>query len=151
MNPAATSIVRELRETPLPSGVVFQTQRSQLIPRRKLLGNPTSVLPKLSPDGRRVAWQAPVDGVMNIWLAPADDPKQAQPLTRLGGRPPGFHGWSSDGRFILFFKDANGDENYNLYVADPATGDVRNLTQMPKVTVYLLLLSPELPSTVLDI
>jgi hypothetical protein len=149
MNPAATSIVRELRETPLPSGVVFQTQRSLLIPRRKLLGNPTSVLPKLSPDGRRVAWQAPVDGVM--WLAPADDPKQAQPLTRLGGRPPGFHGWSSDGRFILFFKDANGDENYNLYVADPATGDVRNLTQMPKVTVYLLLLSPELPSTVLDI
>jgi dipeptidyl aminopeptidase/acylaminoacyl peptidase len=133
----------------LPSSLDFQTQRSPLIPRRKLLGNPTSVLPKLSPDGRRLAWQAPVDGVMNIWLAPADDLKQAQPLTRLGGRPPGFHGWSSDGRFILFFKDANGDENYNLYVADPATGQVRNLTQMPKVNVYLLLLSPELPSTIL--
>ena len=86
---------------------------------------------------------------MNIWLAPADDLEQAQPLTRLGGRPPGFHGWSSDGRFILFFKDANGDENYNLYIADPATGEVRNLTHMPKVSVFLLLLSPELPSTVL--
>ena len=36
-----------------------------------------------------------------------------------------------------------------MYVADPATGEVRNLTQMPKVNVYLLLLSPELPSTVL--
>src|SRR5271165_1658701 len=68
----------------LPSSVDFEIRRSPLIPRRRLLGNPSSVLPKLSPDGRRLAWQAPVDGVMNIWLAPADDLNQTAPLPPRG-------------------------------------------------------------------
>ena len=42
--------------------------------------------PKLSPDGSRLAWQAPVDGVMNIWVAPTDEISHAQPVTRMGGR-----------------------------------------------------------------
>ncbi len=32
-----------------------------LIPRERLLGNPSRIDPKLSPDGSRLAWQAPVD------------------------------------------------------------------------------------------
>jgi hypothetical protein len=39
----------------------------QIIPRRLLLGNPSAILPKLSPDGRYLAWLAPTDGVMNVW------------------------------------------------------------------------------------
>ena len=56
---------------------------------------------------------------MNIWVAPTNAISQAQPVTRLGGRPPGWHGWSTDGRFVLFLKDENGDENYSLYAIDP--------------------------------
>ena len=124
------------------------TDEWPLIPRKRLLGNPSRIDPKLSPDGRRLAWQAPVDGVMNIWVAPTDEISQAQPVTRLGGRPPGWHGWSTDGRFVLFLKDENGDENYNLYAVDPTDGEVRNLTPLPKANVRLYLLSPDLPGTV---
>ena len=67
----------------------LKTEEWPLIPRKRLLGNPSRINPKLSPDGRRLAWQAPVDGVMNIWVAPADEISLAQPLTRLRGRPPG--------------------------------------------------------------
>jgi Tol biopolymer transport system component len=124
------------------------TDEWPLIPRKRLLGNPSRIDPKLSPDGSRLAWQAPVDGVMNIWVAPTDEISQAQPVTRLGGRPPGWHGWSADGRFVLFFKDENGDENYNLYAVDPANGEVRNLTPLPKVSVRLFLLSRDLAGSV---
>jgi len=42
----------------------------ELIPRKVLFGNPERVSPRLSPDGTRLAWIAPNDGVLNVWLAP---------------------------------------------------------------------------------
>jgi hypothetical protein len=39
-----------------------------LIPLDVLLGNPDKVAPKLSPDGRYLAYVAPLNGVLNIWL-----------------------------------------------------------------------------------
>ena len=36
-----------------------------LIPRRDLLGNPDRVSPQLSPDGKRLSFLAPVNGVLN--------------------------------------------------------------------------------------
>ena len=63
----------------------------EIIPRRLLLGNPSAILPKLSPDGRYLAWLAPADGVMNVWTAPFDAVADAGPLTRLPGRPPIWH------------------------------------------------------------
>ncbi len=116
-----------------------------LIPRRLLLDNPSRLDPGLSPDGRRLAWLAPVDGVMNVWVAPADALDQAEPLTRRSGRPVAWHEWSSDGRYILFFQDETGDENYHLYVVDPDDGEVRDLTPYPSVTARILILSPDLP------
>jgi len=56
-----------------------------LIPRKLLLGNPTRLAPQLSPDGRVLAWLAPVDDVMNIWVAPVD----AEAIARLD--PGGLH------------------------------------------------------------
>ena len=55
-----------------------------LIPRRALFGNPERSAPRsISPDGRYLSWQAPRDGVMNIWVAPVGDlGAAAAPLTR---------------------------------------------------------------------
>ena len=69
-----------------------------LIPRRVLFDNPTAFGAKLSPDGRWLTWLSPVDGVLNIWLAPTDNPKSGQPLTRTKGRPINWQDWSPDGR-----------------------------------------------------
>ena len=39
-----------------------------LIPRTVLLGNPERTSPQLSPDGRRLVFLAPADGVLAVWL-----------------------------------------------------------------------------------
>ena len=120
-----------------------------IIPRRLLLGNPSALDPKLSPDGRFLAWLAPVGAVMNVWVAPTDAIREARPLTEMGGRPPVWSSWSTDGRFVMFLKDENGDENYNLYVVERETHDLRNLTPIPKASVVIYLRSPDLPNRVL--
>src|SRR5467141_2393642 len=43
---------------------------ADLIPREVLFGNPERVSPSISPDGSRLAWIAPRDGVLNVWVAP---------------------------------------------------------------------------------
>jgi acetyl esterase/lipase len=52
-----------------------------LIPRAILLGNPDRALVHLSPDGAHLAWLAPLDGVLNVWVAPRDDLAAAHPVT----------------------------------------------------------------------
>ena len=39
-----------------------------LIPREVLFGNPERTQPRISPDGKRLAYIAPVDGVLNVWV-----------------------------------------------------------------------------------
>lgn len=125
------------------------TSRTPIIPRRLLLGNPCALDPKLSPDGKRLAWLAPLDGVMNVWTAPTEALGAAEPLTRMAGRPPAWHAWSADGRFILLLKDENGDENFRLFASDAETGESRDLTPLPKVAVQVFMLSPDLPGRIL--
>ncbi len=123
--------------------------QTPIIPRRLLLGDPSALDPKLSPDGRLIAWLAPVGAVMNVWLAPTGEISDARPLTNLGGRPPGWHAWSADGRFVLFLKDENGDENFSLYAVDAQSGETRNLTPLPQVAAQVFLISPDLPGRIL--
>jgi hypothetical protein len=58
-----------------------------LIPREILFGNPERVAATISPNGSRLMWLAPLNGVINIWLAPRDDLASAHPLTRANGIP----------------------------------------------------------------
>ncbi|MDX6555838.1 MAG: hypothetical protein QOD86_2033, partial [Miltoncostaeaceae bacterium] len=39
-----------------------------LIPHRHFFDNPERALTRLSPDGSRISWLAPVDGVLNVWI-----------------------------------------------------------------------------------
>jgi dipeptidyl aminopeptidase/acylaminoacyl peptidase len=104
-----------------------------LIPRRKLFDNPTFFDAKLSPDGRMLSWLAPVDGVLNVWVSPSDDLGAGAPVTRTKGRPITWQDWSPDGRYVMFVNDENGDENLHLFVTDPGTCELRDLTPYPKV------------------
>jgi dipeptidyl aminopeptidase/acylaminoacyl peptidase len=120
-----------------------------LIPRKLLLGNASRLDPALSPDGRRLAWLAPVDGVMNLWVSPTEALAEAQPITRLGGRQPIWHDWSADGRFVIFARDENGDENHHFFAVESGGGEVRDLTPLPKISARLFLRSRDLPERVL--
>src|SRR5207302_1868549 len=79
------------------------------IPRRVLFGDPERSLARISPDGRRVAFLAAVDGVLNVWVGPIDEPGAARPLTRVTDRNlgPWLH-WLHNNRHVVYFRERGG-------------------------------------------
>jgi hypothetical protein len=108
-----------------------------LIPREKIFGNPTKTAGRLSPDGKYLSWIAPRDGVLNIYVAPASDPKAAKALTNERQRPIRSYFWAPDSKQILFINDKGGDENFLLYGVDIASGQQRALTPFEKTRVQV--------------
>src|SRR5262249_30175741 len=109
-----------------------------LIPRADIFGNPTKAQGLISPDGKWISWIAPRDGVLNVWVAPANDLSKAKPLTSEKVRPIRQHFWTQDSRMILFVNDRGGDENYLLYGVSPEGGDMKSFTPFQKTQVQLV-------------
>lgn len=109
-----------------------------LIPRAALFGNPVKSGAQLSPDGQWLSWMAPVNGVMNVWVAPAAKPEAAKAVTNSTDRPIPGHFWSGNSEQLLFVKDNAGDENFRLYGVDVKTGAQRDYTPFDKVRVRML-------------
>ncbi|CCF68226.1 hypothetical protein KOJCDNHJ_00982 [Xanthomonas citri pv. punicae] len=53
-----------------------------LITRDALFGNPERANVSISPDGKYLSWVAPLEGVLNVWVAPVDAPDQARAITK---------------------------------------------------------------------
>ena len=102
-----------------------------LIPRRSLFGNPEKSNPRISPDGTRIAYLAPVEGVLNVWVGPINDLAAAKPVTGARQRPIRYYGWSFTNRHITYVQDSAGDENWHLYCLNLDDNSVRNLTPFP--------------------
>jgi dipeptidyl aminopeptidase/acylaminoacyl peptidase len=99
-----------------------------LIPRKTFFENANALSPRLSPDGRWIAWIAPFGGVMNVWVAPRDDLTVARPLSRQSDRPIFEHWFARTNMHVLFRKDKDGDENFNLWCVNVDGSEPRNLT-----------------------
>src|SRR5258708_7477452 len=67
------------------SSVALPRADPSLIPRKAFFDNPDRSEVKISPDGQRIGWLAPVRGVLDVWVGPADDVSKAQPVTRIVG------------------------------------------------------------------
>ena len=61
--------------------VAADITQTPLISRDALFGNPERSGVQISPDGDYLSWVAPLNGVMNIWVAPANDPSKARAVT----------------------------------------------------------------------
>jgi dipeptidyl aminopeptidase/acylaminoacyl peptidase len=126
---------------------------AELIPRRVLFGNPERVSPRISPDGASLAWIAPHEGVLNVWLAPlgADgvDWDSAQVVTEDTDRGIRVFEWAHDGRHLLYLQDTGGDENWRLYDVDLTTMQRRDLTPFEGVQAQILATNKKHPSDVL--
>jgi len=92
-----------------------------LIDREVMFGNPEISTAELSPDGKFIAFLKPWHDTMNIYVKAIDAPfAAARLLTSETKRPiPGYF-WSRDGKHVLYVKDNDGDENFNVYAVDPA-------------------------------
>jgi dipeptidyl aminopeptidase/acylaminoacyl peptidase len=119
-----------------------------LIPREVLFGNPERASPGISPDGTRIAWLAPVDGVLNVWVGQigADDAKPVTDDTDRGIRD---YRWAHDDRHLLYVQDRGGDENWHLYAVDLEGGATRDLTPFDGVQAQLVATDKEFPDQVL--
>jgi dipeptidyl aminopeptidase/acylaminoacyl peptidase len=120
-----------------------------LIAREKIFGNPTMAAGRLSPDGKWLSWIAPRDGVMNIFVAPAANPKAAKALTNERKRPIRQYFWAPDSRQILFINDKGGDENFLLYGVDVVSARERALTPFEKTRVQIVNISSDVKDRIL--
>jgi dipeptidyl aminopeptidase/acylaminoacyl peptidase len=99
-----------------------------LIPRDVLFGNPERVAPTLSPDGTRLGFVAPEDGVLNVWVGPAEDPSAAKPVTHDRGRGVRTFAFCHDDKTLVYLQDTDGDEDWRLYALDLGSGESRLVT-----------------------
>lgn len=109
-----------------------------LIRRRVLFTNEDRLAPKLSPDGRRLAFLAERDGAWNVWVSEVNDLAAAKPVTSDRKRGIGWYTWAYTNEHILFLQDEGGDENWHLHAVDLRTGDARDLTPMPGIAARLV-------------
>ncbi len=89
-----------------------------LIPRADLFGNPQKNSAGISPDKKWIAWLAPVDGVLNVWVAPIGDMNAATPVTQDKKRGIRSYYWTYDSAHLLYRQDAGGDENFHVFAVD---------------------------------
>ena len=134
----------------------MQGQKTPIIDRDLFFGNPEISGGQLSPDGKWISFMKEYKGIMNIWLKKFDEPfEKARPLTD-SKRP--FYGyyWTEDGKYILYAKDKDGDENLNIFAVSPnekvAAGKLpksRNLTPMKDVAAQIYATSKKSPDVLM--
>src|SRR5262249_35995839 len=126
---------------------------ADLIPREGLFGNPDRIGPQIPPHGSQLAWIAPRDGVLNVWVAPVGAPgvdwDGAQAVTDDTDRGVRVFAWAWDGRHLLYLQDTGGDENWRLYDVDLTTMQRRDLTPFDGVPAQIIAMEKKFPTDIL--
>ena len=125
-------------EPPMTANAATVPAEADLISRDALFGNPTRSAGRLSPDGKWLSWLAPKDDVLNVWMAPADNPDAARAMTSSTDRPIRQYFWAPDSQSLLYVQDKGGDENFLLYGIDLETGKETTLTPFEKTRVQVM-------------
>src|SRR6201997_3395466 len=94
-----------------------------------------------SPDGKQIVFVSNMSGRNNLWLVPAEggwplqltvsDQRQTSPA------------WSPDGKWIAYQSDYDGDEQWDLFIVSPKTGQVVNLTNTREIAEMSPTWSPD--------
>ena len=117
----------------------------KLISRDLLFGNPDRITTRISPDGSKLAFLAPKEGVLNVWVGGADSPKTAKPVTNDTYRGIRSYTWAYTNQHILYLQDRNGDENWRIYSVNLSNGKILDLTPFEGVRADIRALSPKHP------
>jgi len=125
------------------------SSEDQLIPREKLFGNPDKIAVRISNDGSKISFVAPLDGVLNIWVGPAGSPAKAKPITDDKQRGIRSYFGAKDNNHIIYTQDKKGDENWRLYSVNIATLEKKDLTPADNVRASVLKLSSDFPEEML--
>ena len=117
-----------------------------LLDRELFFGNPEIAGAQLSPDGQFVAFLKPWKDTRNIYVKKTGEAfDKARLVTTETKRPiPAFF-FSRDSKLILYVKDKDGDENFNVWAVDPSAPNAagseappsRNLTDAKGARAFI--------------
>ena len=92
-----------------------------LIDRELIFGNPEIAGAELSPDGQYLAFLKPWKDTRNVYVKAVGEPfSAARLMTTESKRPVAGYLWTRDSKYIIYAKDNDGDENFNVYAVDPS-------------------------------
>jgi len=90
-----------------------------------------------------------VDGVMNVWVGPADDPDSVEPVTNDTDRGIITYFWAYTNEHIMYTQDQAGEENWRVYSVTLETGETNDLTPFEGVKARILAVNQELPDEIM--
>jgi Tol biopolymer transport system component len=127
----------------LKEHVMAEENLVPLIPRKVLFGEPEILNPQISPDGKHIAYLAPKDEVLNIWVRTVGNGDK--PVTNEKRRGIRKYFWAEDGEHLIYLQDFDGDENWHIYSVNLHTDEVRDLTPFPGIRADVVATSPNFP------
>jgi len=136
--------------TAFATTTTIEAKKTPLIPRKVFFANPEKTAASISHDGTKIAFLAPVNGVLNIWVTDSNDVNlsHAKPITQEKKRDLLNYSWSFNNN-IIYTQDQNGDENSHLYYVDLKTNEIKDLTPFPKIKVGIVKMSSKFPNELL--
>jgi dipeptidyl aminopeptidase/acylaminoacyl peptidase len=127
--PAPQAITDPRQITSKPNAQVEQNEQSLSLERlymTRAIGGTA-----WSPDGKTIAFISNISGRNNLWLVPTEggwplqltisDQRQTAPA------------WSPDGKWIAYQSDYDGDEQWDIFLVSPKTGQVVNVTNTREI------------------
>jgi len=136
----------EIAEAPAVAQLVEQPP---IIERSVLFGNPLRFQGRLSPDGTKMSFRAPLNGVMNLWVGERGDFSSVKAITQDTGRGIPSHFWALDSQHVLYIQDQGGDENWHLYSVDLASGKTIDLSPYEGTQAQMIAQSETVPGVVI--
>ncbi len=119
-----------------------------VIPREVFFGNPDKANPQVSPDGKQLAYLAPDEGVLNVWvrtIGQTDD----KAVTKDRKRGIRAYFWAQNNEQIIYLQDKDGDENWHVYTVTLKTNDERDVTPFPNVQARIEAVERKFPNEIL--
>jgi len=94
-----------------------------------------------SPDGKQIAFISNISGRNNIWLVSSSGgwPCQLTSSEQRQVTP----AWSPDGNWIAYASDTDGNEQWDIFLVSPKTGEVVNLTTTKEISEESPIWSPD--------
>ena len=127
------------------AGAEQLAEQPPIIERSVLFGNPIRFQGRLSPDGMKMSFRAPLNGVMNLWVGDRGDFASVKAITSDTGRGIPSHFWALDSQHVLYIQDQGGDENWHLYSVDLASGETIDLSPYEGTQAQMLAQSETAP------
>jgi hypothetical protein len=126
-----------------------KTELPQLIEREILFGNPEKTSPRLSPDGKYLAYIAPDENnVLQVQLRIVGQQDDRQ-LTADKKRGIRIFFWTYSGEELIYLQDADGDENWHIFSVNIHSNQVRDLTPFQGVQAQQIAFDRNFPNEIL--